>query len=56
MRMRVKAREAGKDGKPNRKLARRVLKEVCKKVQSRLCQASLENAQEHSVPKADDVV
>ena len=40
---------------PRTELSMGALKEACKVVQPRLCQASPENAQEHSAPKADDV-
>ena len=48
----VKLREAGKDGKETKFRGVAALKEACKVAQSRLCQASPENAQERSAPKA----
>ena len=51
----MELREAGKDGKQTKFRGMGALKEACKVVQPRLCQASPENAQEHSAPKADDV-
>ena len=41
-------REAGKNGKQTKFRGMMALKEACKVAQSRLCQASPENAQEHS--------
>ena len=51
----VELREAGKDGKQTKFRGVVALKGDCKVAQSRLCQASPENTQEHSVPEADDV-